>query len=231
MHTPVPQFARGSFLNVSLALMLSSFVSVGLYFVRVVDTGNFRYWFLLWNLVLGWLPLLFAWKLKSSLKTSLWSRPKNLLLSVLWLLFLPNSFYILSDLIHLHDSGEVSLLYDIALFFSLIFNAYVAGFMSIFLVHMELIKRIDRRTAHRLVAFVLLLCGFAIYLGRYLRWNSWDVIFNPAGLLFDVSERVINPTAHPQFVATTLVYFLLLGTMYTVIWQFVNTLTRAKISK
>lgn len=231
MRTSVPQFARGSFLNVSLALMLSNLVSVGLYFARVIDAGNFRYWFLLWNLVLGWLPLLFAWKLKLGLKTSLWSRPKNLLLTLLWLLFLPNSFYILSDLIHLHDSGEVSLLYDIALFFSLIFNAYLAGFMSVFLVHLELIKRLDRRTAHRLVALVLLLCGFAIYIGRYLRWNSWDVIFSPAGLLFDVSERVINPTSHPQFVTTTLVYFLLLGTIYTVIWQFVNTLTRAKISK
>jgi uncharacterized membrane protein len=75
---------------------------------------------------------------------------------------------------------------------------------------------------------VLLLCSFAIYLGRYLRWNSWDVLFNPAGLVFDVSEPFINPTSHPQVFTTTLMFFVLLASIYIVCYQLVALAREAR---
>jgi uncharacterized membrane protein len=73
-----------------------------------------------------------------------------------------------------------------------------------------------------MVAVVLLLCSFAIYLGRYLRWNSWDVLINPAGIIFDVSEPFISPTSHPQAFTTTLMFFVLLGSIYAVIYRLIQ---------
>jgi uncharacterized membrane protein len=207
------------FRDVLKALLISNGLSVFLLLARAIDTNTYRYWYMLWNLVLAWLPLVFAWWLSQHLKTDRWVSGKNILLTLLWLGFLPNSFYILTDLIHLHFTGEVSLLYDVVLLFSFIFNAYVVGYMSLFLVHQELNRRLKKEQAFSLIAVVLLLCSFAIYLGRYLRWNTWDVLINPAGLLFDVSDRFINPASHPQAFTTTATFFLLLSSIYFVLWQ------------
>jgi uncharacterized membrane protein len=210
--------------RVVYALLLSNSVSLLLLGLRILESETTRYWFLVWNLALGWLPLLFAWWLVHRVRRARWLSWQNALLSVLWLGFLPNSFYLVSDLIHLRVTGEVSLLYDVVLFCSFIFNAYLAGFMSLYLIHRELLRRIQRQNAHTLVAIVLLACSFAIYLGRNLRWNTWDVLINPAGLLFDVSDRVVNPGLHPQAFVTTATFFVLLGSMYVVIWQLVEAL-------
>lgn len=206
------------------ALVAANGVTVLLFILRSVESQTDRYWFLLWNLFLAWLPLLFAYWLMRRLRTSGWLSWQNIILSLLWLGFLPNSFYLVSDLIHLHETGEVSLLYDIVMFTSFIFNAYIAGFMSLYLIHCELVRRMTYRKAYLTIAGVLLACGFAIYLGRSLRWNSWDVLINPAGILFDVSDRVVNPAAHPQSFVTTVTFFLLLMSTYAVIWELARAL-------
>jgi uncharacterized membrane protein len=100
--------------------------------------------------------------------------------------------------------------------------------MSVYLVHKEMLKRLEPAVAHTLVAAVLLACSFAIYLGRSLRWNTWDVLINPAGILFDVSDRFINPAAHPQSLVTTTTFFMLLASMYYVIYELVNVIRTSK---
>lgn len=218
----------GEISDLTRALLVSNLFAVLLFVMRVINAGNLRYWFLVWNLALAAAPLFFAWRLKLYLRKDVWSAPVSLILTFLWLGFLPNSFYILSDLIHLHSTGEVSLLYDAAMFFALIFNAYVLGFMSVYIVHLELINRVKQNNAHKLIGAVFLLCGFAIYLGRYLRWNTWDLVISPFGLLFDISERLLNPSEYPQSFVTTLVFSALLSVMYYVIWSFIQTIKHGK---
>ncbi len=207
-----------------LALALASLISTGFLVVRGLAGQTLRYWFLLWNLMLAWLPLLFAWLLQSSLKKNRWSSPKPIIFSALWLGFLPNSFYLVSDLIHLHSTGEVSLLYDAVIFTSFIFSGLMLGFTSLFIVQKQLHDRLHVRNAHGLMLLVLFICSFAIYLGRNFRLNSWDVLINPAGFLFDVSDQFVNPAQHPQLVTTTLMFFALLSGMYFVFWQVIKVL-------
>ncbi|CAN5645284.1 hypothetical protein BH23PAT1_BH23PAT1_3990 [soil metagenome] len=209
------------------ALLVSNGVSLFLFAARVAGGASTRFWFLIWNLILAWLPLLFAWLLVKRLKTNRWRQPMSIFLGVLWLGFLPNSFYLVSDLIHLHVTGEVNVLYDAVMFTSFIFNGYVAGFMSLYLVHGALLKRFSYHAVNLIVGGVLLACSYAIYLGRVLRWNTWDVLVNPAGVLFDLSEQVVNPISHPQLFMTTVTFFLLLSSMYFVIWRLIRAL-RAK---
>lgn len=216
--------SKGKYERVVNALLVSNAVSVLLYCFRVVGAQEFRYWFLLWNLLLGWLAPLFAWWLVRRLPKTPWLSMPNIALSLLWLGFLPNSFYLVSDLIHLHNTGQISLLYDAVMFTSFIFNGFVGGFLSLYLVHRELLKRLPKPNAHMVVTGVIFLCSFAIYLGRTLRWNTWDALINPAGLLFDVSDGLINPAAHPQSFVTTTTFFVLIGSMYMVIWQMVQAL-------
>lgn len=210
--------------RVAAALIASNLLSAVLFLVRVDSSQNFRYWFLLWNLLLAWVPLGLVLLLRQRLQSARWFTWQNIVISFLWLGFLPNSFYLVSDLIHLHETGEVSLLFDSVMFASFIFNGFAAGFASVFIMHRMLLRRFNRQRVHGLIATVFLLCSFAIYLGRDLRWNTWDILVNPAGILFDVSERVINPLTHPEVFSTTAIFFLLLASIYTVAWQMVAAL-------
>ncbi len=205
--------------------MFASTISVALFIARSLNYGSHEYWFLNWNLFLAWLPLYFAWQLEKRLKSEPWSSWQNFGLTFLWLAFLPNSFYVASDLVHLPLFSLNTLLYDVVMLLSYSLNALLLGFISLFIVHRLLYLRIKQRS-HFFIGAVLFLCSFAIYLGRYLRWNTWDVLVNPAGLLFDVSDRVINPSSHPQTFVTTLGFFALLGSTYIVIWQIVMALVQ-----
>lgn len=205
-----------------LTLGISSAVSVGFLVVRMFATGRYSYWFLAWNLFLAWLPLVFAWWLLARLKTTPWLSFGNIVLTFLWLGFLPNAFYIASDIIHLTQADHISLLYDVVMFLSFTFNGFLVGYISLYGLHNQLKKRVSHKQAYAMVAGVLLLCSFAIYLGRYLRWNSWDILLNPAGLIFDVSEPFLNPVGHPQVFSTTLMFFVLLTSIYAVSYQLVK---------
>jgi uncharacterized membrane protein len=207
---------------VLLVLCISSGVSVGLFLIRVIVVDNVRYWFMFWNLFLAWLPVLFAFWLRNRLVTTRWWTWQNLLLTLLWLSFLPNSFYMVSDLIHLENTDEILQLYDVAMMTSLIANGLILGYMSVYVVHQELLKRLKASWAHLLIGLVLLSCGFAIYLGRYLRWNTWDVLINPAALLFDISDRIINPGGYPETFTITLVFFVLIASIYAVGYELVQ---------
>lgn len=203
-------------------LGLASLVSVGLYLYGAWRNHDWEYGYLLWNLFLAWIPLGLAFLLVRLLKIRAWLSIWPILVSLVWLVFLPNSFYMISDYIHLQDVQRVDVLFDTVMFSSFIFTSLAMGFTSLLLVHYELDKRFKSRLAGGQVAGILLLCSYAIFLGRNLRWNTWDVILNPASILFDVSERLIHPSRHPQMFLTTISFFILLGMLYLIIRQAVK---------
>ena len=213
-------------LSIVNAVLLSNLVSILLFVMRVSSTHTTAYWFLFWNLLLAWVPLVFVFMLRSQLKNKSWKEPLPVIYTLLWLGFLPNSFYLMSDLIHLQNAEPTGVLFDAVLFLSFIWNGMVAGILSIIWVHQALLSRWGRAASAGVIGVVLLLTSFAIYLGRNLRWNTWDVLVNPAGILFDVSERVINPFSHPQVLLTTMTFFMLIGSMYMVVWQFFRAFSR-----
>lgn len=204
--------------RLGLALAISSLASLGLFIVGALVNDDGAYGYLPWNLFLAWLALLMALWLERTLARTYWSSWYGLFVTVLWLLFLPNTFYMVTDLVHLQEVGSSDLLYDVVLFSSFIFNGVMLGLMSLSIVHRELIKRISQRSAAALIAGILFLCSFGIYVGRDLRWNTWDVLTNPSSLLFDISDRVLNPREHPQVISTTISFFVLLGSLYIVLW-------------
>lgn len=194
-------------------------VSIALFAFGAVANHSLQFGYLIWNLFLAWLPLPVMALLFRSLRTRLWSSWLPFGLTVLWLLFLPNSFYMISDFVHIQDVVRSSLLYDVVMFTAFIFTGALVGFCSLYLVHVQLRRRISLRASSGVIALILLLCGFAIYLGRDLRWNSWDVLLNPAGILFDVSDHLIHPLQHMDMFSVTASFFVLLSSLYVVGWQ------------
>lgn len=209
------------------SLILASLTSLGLLVGGSLRNQSYGYWYMVWNLFLAWLPLLFMVWLLRTLKRKRWSSWQGVALSILWLAFLPNSFYMVTDYIHLQDVPSIDILYDAVMLTSFIMTGLVLGYLSLYLFHLELRQRLPIITSSRLIAFILLLCSFAIYLGRDLRWNSWDIFINPAGILFDVSDRLINPGAHPQMLVTIVSCFVLLSMLYVMIWSLARPLRTA----
>lgn len=213
------RFYLSSRTRLGVALAASSLVAVVLYALGAIFNDDMPYGYLFWNLVLAWVPLVLAVLLLRTLRSQPWSDWPPLLLTLLWLSFLPNSFYVITDLIHLQEIPRVDPLFDIAVFSAFVLNSLILGYLSLFIVHQELIKRLSKRMSTLLVGAVLLVSSFAVYIGRDLRWNTWDIVINPASVLFDVSDRLLHPAAHPKALSATIGFFLLLSSIYAVVWQ------------
>ena len=190
--------------------------------INAIDTKSSYYFFLPYNIFLSFISPILAISLRNHLKTQPWLRTSNILLTFLTLIFLPNSLYMITDLIHVQDVIGIDVLYNIIFTNLAIFIGLVAGFISLYIFHVELVKRMYYRYAHSIIGLIIVLVSFAIYLGRYLRWNSWDIIINPTGLLFDASDTLIHPSTHPSFFPIMIAFSLTIGSMYIVIWQFIK---------
>ncbi len=202
-----------------ISLGVLGLVSYSLLITRIIASDSLRYTFLFWNLVLAAIPMFLAWWLVNEVRRKGWLGWRQGVAMVLWVLFLPNSFYIVTDFIHLRANYEADLLFDITVLTSFMITGIIYGFVSMFLVHRQLQRRWSEARAYGIIALILLAASFAICLGRYTRWNTWDILLKPAGLLFDISDRVINPSAHIQTYQTTVVLFLVLFATYVVCWE------------
>ncbi|MDB5184848.1 MAG: hypothetical protein JWN38_656 [Candidatus Saccharibacteria bacterium] len=206
------------------ALSLASLASVGLFCGYALVNDDVGYDFMIWNLLLAWIPLLLAYRLTLVLRDKLWSSWEAIIMTLLWVLFLPNSFYMISDYIHLQDVSDNRVLYVATMFSSFIFTAMLLGLSSLYLVHLEFRKRYSGRASTGILTVLLLICSFAIYIGRDLRWNSWDLFLNPSGLIFDMSDRLLQPLTYPQMFVVTGSFFVLLSAAYYIAWSTVRLL-------
>lgn len=174
--------------------------------------------YLLWNLFLAWVPFVLTLWLLAVLRRKAWSSWEGLMVSALWLIFLPNTFYMVSDFIHLADVDTGQLLFSAVVYTLFIALGVILGISSLYPVHQALRRRLGPRSAGALVVAILGICSVAIYIGRDLRWNSWDVVADPAGVLFDLSSRLLHPAQYGPMLAVILPFFVLLCSLYGVAW-------------
>ena len=193
-----------------LAALLGGWVAA-LVAVRVVLTGSPFGLFLAWNLALAAVPLA-----ASSVLVRLDRRGARasalVAVGAVWLLFLPNAPYILTDLVHLRPRGGAPFWYDLALLLSAAGTGLLAGYVSLADVQGVVARRWGATMSWAVAVGALFSSAFGIYLGRELRWNSWDVVSAPGALLADVAGRVLDPASDPLAVVMTAVF----GAMLTV---------------
>jgi len=170
--------------------------------------GSQTFLFLNWNLFLAWIPYLIAISLPFFYKNNF---PKIIIagLIVSWLLFFPNAPYILTDLLHLRKRSGIPLWYDMMLFSSFAWTGLILGYLSLLEVQSFLGQFFSKKIIHVLSVSSLLLCGFGIYLGRFQRWNSWDIVTNPTSLFVDIFNLITQP--HVIGLTMVISIFLMLG--------------------
>jgi uncharacterized membrane protein len=202
---------------------MSSAFALLLLAARIVITREVDYAFLVWNLFLAWMPYLL----------SLWAatiqrrRPRDwwrlLIPGALWLLFFPNAPYIVTDAKYLAGSTGREFWYDGLLIGTAATTGLLLGFVSLYLIHAIVRRGAGARAAWFFVFGVLGLSSFGIYLGRVLRWNSWDVFVRPGTLVAHISRALLDPLAHPRPIAMTVLFTAFLGASYLLFY----TLARA----
>lgn len=185
---------------------------VSLFVLRVGRSGSLMYLFLCWNLLLAWIPWGAGRAFRAASRRRA-SAARQLGWFALWMLFLPNAPYITTDLLHLAARPPIPLWYDLALLLSSAGTGLLLGYLSLLDVQAAVEERFGRVKGWGVAIGALFLSGFGIYLGRFLRWNSWDVLTDPAGLFGDIAVRLLNPTSHPRTYGVTLIFGigLLLG--------------------
>ncbi len=183
-------FKRETFLPMA-ALTFASAISATLIFSRVVVTRDLRYGFLVWNLILAWMPLVFALLARDDYRARRNGERAGVKfygLCAAWLLFFPNAPYIFTDLIHLTHRSINHFWVDLAVILSCAFTGLVLGFVSLYLMHSLVTHRFGKRAGWGFVTVVSAVSSFGVYLGRFLRFNSWDVISKPAELYQGISS-------------------------------------------
>jgi uncharacterized membrane protein len=216
------KFIDRRYLPIAASLLIALVICLSMIFINAITERSTYYFYLPYNLLLAFIPPILAIILKSRIYKQEWLRAPNLLITFLLLLFLPNSFYMITDLIHVQTVIGIDVLYNIIFTDLAIFIGLTAGFIGLYIFHTELLKRVYYKYAHLTIGLMIIFISFAVYLGRYLRWNSWDVLINPAGILFDASDTLIHPSMHPVFFPVITAFSLTVGAMYMVIWQFIK---------
>jgi len=189
--------------------------------LRVVYAGVTGYLFLLWNLFLAWLPLLFADAAQLFYvhrnKVRFW------LFFFLWLIFFPNAPYILTDFAHLRFWATVGVptWFDFLMIGAFAVTGILLGLASLQVAGKIFAERFGAFWSWFFLVAVSFLTGFGIYVGRYLRWNSWDVILHPRALVTDiVGGGLDQPLAQYQPWIFTFLFGALLLSSYLVFSHF-----------
>jgi len=180
--------------------------------VRVERTGSGYYRFLLTNLFLASVPLVLSTGLRITYhRRSHWTI--KVAIFGLWLLFLPNAPYILTDILHLTRASHAPAWYDLALLLSCAGTGLLMGYLSLIDVEEIVASNFNSVVGWIFALLSLVLSGFAIYLGRFLRWNSWDVLISPTRL-FDIAYGLMHPLSNGRPLAVTFVFGIILALGY-----------------
>ncbi len=185
---------------------------------RMVATGTEGYFFLLWNLFLAAIPYAISIVFERAHIRSPRSKGGVFALFALWLFFFPNAPYIMTDFIHLpwEYAGTNHFMFDFSLVAAFTFSGFLFGAGSLFRIHRTLRRMLGAIRADMIAVSAILLSGIGIYLGRFLRWNSWDILLNPLDVLRSATSHYGDPAWFLHAVLLSLLFSLGTGISYGV---------------
>jgi uncharacterized membrane protein len=197
---------------------LSAFV-IAMVAVRVSYSGNSFYESLVWNLLLAWIPFGFAIYVYDGQRRGV-GRLKLWAAGTIWLVFFPNAPYIVTDLKWLRTWTGAPIWYDVVLVATAAWCGLLLGFISLYLMQSVVQRALGSVRAWLFVLATLAVSSYGIYLGRFQRWNSWDVFTRPSLLAHKVWPHFSHPDQHPKTVAVTALFTAFLAMTYLVFYSF-----------
>lgn len=196
-----------------LLLSVGSFFSIALLIFRCVylDVGTFI--FLAWNLFLAAIP----WIVTSFLIVFPKLQKKRFILLIFlgfWLLFFPNAPYILTDIFHLKLNFSLPIWYNFVLIFSFAWTGLMFGMFSLLDFEKILLNIFNKYFVWTVTTVILFLTSFGVYIGRYMRKNSWDILHEPLVIANEIIDRFIHPFQHPRTWGMTLILGFMLNLIF-----------------
>jgi uncharacterized membrane protein len=200
-------------------LLGASLVSVTLVVARMAYSDSQKYRGLIWNLFLAWIPFILAYAAYALSWKRLWLFVLIPVFAFIWLIFFPNAPYILTDIQYLSRvSPDAPLWYDVIMLVWFSWTGMLLGLVSLYLMHEIIHRNFGRWPGWFFVLLVSGMTSTGIYVGRFLRWNSWDIIQNPSELAMAILGLAIDPSLR-LFAFTSLftVFFIF---VYLVLYSF-----------
>lgn len=198
-------------------LAACSALCVALVAMRVWYAHELHFGFLLWNLLLAWVPMGLALWFDAATRRRATLRGRAAAIGIGWLLFFPNAPYIVTDFVHLYDDPPVPIWFDVLAIAAFAWTGLLIAVASLGLVHGAIRRVVPAGRAWLLLAAATVLGAFGVYVGRFLRWNSWDVLRDPGAIVRDLGGRLASPLEHPRTLVVTGIVALLVGLSYLVV--------------
>ncbi|MFL6246757.1 MAG: DUF1361 domain-containing protein [Thermoanaerobaculia bacterium] len=192
--------------------------------LRLARSNSLFFAFLVWNLFLATVPFVAALAVEV-LDRYRRVRPLQWASFAIWLLFLPNAPYIITDFIHLKYRPPIPLWYDVLMLLSCAGAGLLLGYASVMIVHRIVTRHYGVFAGWATALIALFLSAFGIYLGRFLRWNSWEAFTEPLPLVSEIAVHVMNPIQHPKTFAVTGLFGIALCLGYIALDVVVETMS------
>lgn len=195
-------------------LLLSTIFAVALFSARVLHSHSFAFQNLIWNLFLAWMPYLFSFwaaALYASKSGRWWV---IIFPGFLWLIFFPNAPYIITDFLHLAYRPGVPIWFDILMLATFAWTGCFLAIASLRTMQIIVRNHLGWLMSWVFAGSVLALGGLGIYLGRFSRWNSWDIFISPKEIISEVAFRVLNPLSNLTFFGFTTLFTVFLLVCY-----------------
>jgi uncharacterized membrane protein len=189
-------------------------LAVTLNILRVVIWGKYSFIYIFWNIFLAFIPFVVSFLLLHFSKAEKFDKLVFIVGIFIWLLFIPNAPYLITDFIHLGEIHAVPMIYDVFLLFSSAAVGLILGFHSFYHIEQIIRMKYSSRATSVSMGIIILLISFGMYLGRFLRFNSWDIFIDHTSLIKNIWKIFSRPDSSLEVCLYTLLFFFFLILTY-----------------
>jgi uncharacterized membrane protein len=225
MVSQLKKFFQDNRHNIAVFVLINTacLVCIGLVLARVAYTDSGRHLGLIWNLFLAWIPFILSYFTHALISRRNWLYIILPVTAFLWLIFYPNAPYMLTDLQDLaRRAGGAPLWYDVIIVVWCSWTGMLLGVISLYLMQDLIIRRFGRAAGWIFVFVISGLSSFGIYIGRFVRLNSWDILQNPAETAIEILGVVVDPSM--RLAAFTLLYTFFFLFIFLLLYSFSHML-------
>ena len=177
---------------------------------RFYYTKTLFFGFYVWNTFLALIPI----ALSSLLLNQKIANLVSFFIFIIWLLFFPNAAYLVTDILHFKERKDVPLWFDLVLVIQASWVGLYCAIISLKHVEIFLGKHFNFKLVFVLISLIILLASYGVYLGRFLRFNSWDFIVQPQVIIITSFDRLLHPFAHFSTWAFVFLFGFFVGLQY-----------------
>jgi uncharacterized membrane protein len=209
-------------INIPKSIIILTILAIVLNIFRVIIWNKFSFIWMIWNIFLAFVPFLISSLMLILLNEGKLNKVLFTIGVLIWIIFIPNSPYIITDFIHLGTTRSIPIVYDILLIFSSATVGLYLFFHSLFHIEQIIKSKHKKNTSLLIMIVFMILISFGVYLGRFLRFNSWDIFIDHSSLVNNIWEIISQAARHIEVYLYTGLFFFFLFLTYNA-WKYSNS--------